>query len=80
MFFAYILRSEDDQGFYFGHCSNINKRLQMHNNGRVKSTKARIPFHVHYLESYPSKSEAYKREQFFKSFEGRIWLKTNKII
>ena len=80
MFFAYIIKSMKDQGYYFGHCENIETRLIRHNQGRVRSTKGRIPFTLHYFESFNTKSEAYKREQFFKSFEGRQWLKNQGII
>ncbi|MES1214613.1 MAG: GIY-YIG nuclease family protein [Bacteroidota bacterium] len=80
MFFAYILKSAKDDGYYFGHTSNLKERLERHNGGKVKSTKARRPFTVHYFEKFSTKSEAYKREMFFKSFEGRKWLILNNII
>jgi len=80
MFTTYILKSKKDQGYYFGHCGDMDARLFMHNNGKVRSTKNRIPFSLHYQETFPTKSEAYKRELFFKSFEGRLWLISNNII
>ena len=80
MFFAYIIKSIKDQGYYFGHCVEIKLRLQRHNQGKVRSTKSRVPFVLHYSESFQTKSEAYKRECFFKSLEGRQWLKNNNII
>ena len=38
------------------------------------------PFVLYYSEEFYSKSEAYKRELFFKSFEGRKWLYEKKIL
>ena len=80
MFFAYILKSEKDNGYYFGHTSNLDERLEKHNKGKVISTKNRRPFVIHYFEKFETKSEAYKREMFFKSFEGRKWLILNNIV
>ena len=80
MYHTYILKSVKDQGYYFGHCANLDKHLQQPNKGRVKRTKSRLPFIVHYYESYTSKSAAFRRENFFKSFEGRKWLLFNNII
>ena len=65
---------------YYGHTADLNVRLGVHNNGKVKSTKSRIPFMVHYYETFETKAEAAKRETFFKSINGYIFLKENKII
>src|SRR6187431_2798188 len=78
LFHTYIIKSLKDQGYYFGHCHNIDIRISKHNAGKVKSTKSRKPFILHYFESFETKSEAYRRELFFKSFAGRQWLYENK--
>lgn len=70
MFFVYILQSFKDSGFYVGLTANVDKRLQTHNAGRVRSTKARIPFKVVYTESFPSRIEAREREKYLKSYKG----------
>ena len=80
MYFIYILRSAKDNGYYFGHTADLNKRLQEHNKGTVRSTKSRIPFTIQYYEAVETESEAFKREMFFKSFEGRKWLIEQQII
>ncbi len=79
IFFVYILKSQKDEGFYFGYTSDIETRLNFHNEGLVKSTKGRRPFVLHYLEKFESKSQALKREKFFKSIDGYNWLKDNGI-
>ncbi|WP_194776775.1 GIY-YIG nuclease family protein [Pararhodonellum marinum] len=80
MYFAYILKSLKDSGFYYGHSNNLEKRLIEHNKGKVRSTKSRTPFILYYSEKFPTKSEAYKREMFFKSIEGYKFLKEKGII
>jgi len=80
MYVAYILKSLKDHRFYYGSCENLEKRLSIHNSGKVRSTKSRMPFVVHYFEEFISRSEAQKREYYFKSIAGYNWLKTNKII
>ena len=79
IFFVYILKSQKDEGFYFGYTSDIETRLNFHNEGLVKSTKGRRPFVLHYFEKFESKSQALKREIFFKSIDGYNWLKDNGI-
>ena len=80
MFCTYILKSIKDGKFYYGHCANLETRLSQHNSGKVRSTKSRVPFIIHYKEEFESKSEACRRELFFKSIEGYKWLRENKII
>ena len=77
---SYILKSLKDGGFYFGSCEDLSIRLKKHNGRKVRSTKSRVPFILLYFEEFASRSEAYKRELFFKSKEGRDWLYQNKII
>jgi putative endonuclease len=80
MFFTYILISQTHGTYYYGHTSNLNNRLIEHNRGYVRYTSGRRPWIIHYFEEYNTKSEAAKREYFFKSIEGYKYLKENKII
>ncbi|MBN8696688.1 MAG: GIY-YIG nuclease family protein [Bacteroidetes bacterium] len=80
MYKAYILKSVKDGGYYYGSCKDIQKRLLKHNKGDVRSTKGRRPLLLHYEEDYSSRSEAFRREHFFKSIDGYNWLKKNQII
>ncbi len=76
---VYILKSLKDDGFYYGYTLDLVKRLERHNTGLVRSTKSRTPFVVHYTEEYQTKTEALKREIFFKTIDGYNWLKDNNI-
>ncbi|MFN7258285.1 MAG: GIY-YIG nuclease family protein [Cyclobacteriaceae bacterium] len=80
MFFVYILKSSSDGRYYYGSTNSLEKRVLLHNAGRVKSTKSRIPFVLHYFEKFNTRKEAFKKEQFFKSINGYLWLKNQKII
>jgi putative endonuclease len=77
---AYILESGLDGTFYKGSCADLEKRLADHNAGRVRSTKHRRPWSVRYSESFANRSEALKREHFFKSRSGYRWLKDKGVL
>ncbi|CAN5440621.1 hypothetical protein BH11BAC1_BH11BAC1_23890 [soil metagenome] len=79
MYFAYVLKSLKDNRFYYGSCENIEVRLKSHNAGKVRSTKARRPLTLHYSEIFETRTEARKRELFFKSIDGYNWLKSSGI-
>ena len=80
MFFVYILRSYKDNSHYYGYTSNLEKRLQEHNAGLSTYTKKHLPWKLIYFEPFPTRSEAMKREKFFKGLDGYHWLKENNII
>ncbi|MDP3557727.1 MAG: GIY-YIG nuclease family protein [Bacteroidota bacterium] len=79
MTFVYILKSFKTGRFYYGSTDNLDNRLMMHNSGKVKSTKAFKPWVLHYKEEYETRSLARKRELFFKTIDGYLWLKTKGI-
>lgn len=80
MYYAYILKSEKDGKYYYGSCELLEKRITEHNSGKTKSLKGRLPMVLHYSESFSTRSEAFKREKFFKSVDGYLWLKEKGII
>ena len=75
-FYTYILFSEKLNRYYIGSTQNIHKRLDRHNAGATKSTKAGRPWVIVYSEEYESKSEAIKRENYLKSMKSRKFIKT----
>ena len=70
MYTVYILYSDTLSQYYTGHTKDFKQRLIMHNNKKVKSTKAGVPWKVIYTEEYQTKSEAYRREMKIKSYKG----------
>ncbi|MDX1618986.1 MAG: GIY-YIG nuclease family protein, partial [Balneolaceae bacterium] len=67
MYYAYILRSESHGTHYYGSTKNVEERLLEHNRGKVRYTKGRRPWKVHHVEAFASRSEAIRRERFYKS-------------
>ena len=74
------MKSQKDNGFYYGSTEDIETRIKKHNSGKVKSTKHRIPFVLHYIENFESRAGAVVRERFFKTIDGYNWLRQEKII
>ena len=79
MFFAYVLKSINHDFYYKGHCENLNQRLIQHNSGLTESIRPHIPFTIVYIEEFPTREEAIKREKYFKSAAGRRFLKKKLI-
>ena len=75
MYTVYVLKSERRDFHYIGHSGALHTRLQRHNQGAVRSTKAYRPFRVIYTEQYPTRSAAYQREHYLKSPDGYFWLR-----
>jgi putative endonuclease len=74
-FYAYVIRSIQKGNLYKGHCEDLDKRLIYHNSGKVKSTKAFIPWELVYFEEFETRIEAIQREKYFKTAAGRRFLK-----
>jgi len=77
MYCVYIIYSVDFKRYYVGLSSNVSQRLETHNLGVVKSTKAFCPWKVIHTEIFETRIEARKREKYFKSAAGRRWRKNN---
>jgi putative endonuclease len=71
MFYVYVIKSLKNGRFYTGSTNNINKRIEEHNSGKSEATKNIRPFEVCLIEEYKTRSEACKRERFFKTGKGR---------
>ena len=69
MFFVYILRSLVNGKLYIDYTSNIEARLNRHNNGQETYIKSGIPWELIYKEGYTTKGEAIKREKHLKNME-----------
>ena len=69
-FYVYFLRSKRDGSLYIGQTNNIEKRIERHNKGLIRSTKNRSPFDLVYTESYNTRREAMLREKHLKSIGG----------
>ena len=75
MYYAYVLKSIEQEYFYKGHCHDMEKRILQHNSGMTESIKPYIPFKLVYFEEFETEKEAIAREKYFKSGAGRRFLK-----
>ena len=75
MFIVYILRSQSTGTLYTGQTSDLERRLREHQAGDARYTLGRGPWILIHKETYPTRSEAMKREKYLKSGKGRKYLK-----
>jgi putative endonuclease len=73
--YVYVLRSIKDGQFYAGLTRNLRVRLQMHNSGKVPSTKSRIPLELVYWEGCLNEHDAAMREKYLKTAWGKRYIK-----
>ena len=71
MYTVFVLNSEGYDRIYVGMSNDADKRLDQHNRGENKSTKAYLPWVKIHEEAYDTRPEARKREKYLKSYRGR---------
>ncbi len=74
-YYIYILQSEKDSQFYTGYTNNLKERLQLHNSGKVDSTRNRIPLKLVYFEGCLNQQDATHREKYLKTSWGKRYIK-----
>jgi putative endonuclease len=73
---VYAIKSIESNYIYVGMSSDVEKRLNEHNNGKTRSTKPYGPFRLVYEEHVGSRDKARSREKYLKSGTGKEFLKT----
>jgi putative endonuclease len=73
-YFTYVLFSLKDYQFYTGYTNNLKRRFEEHNDGKVPSTKERRPLKLIYFEACLNQQDATRREKYFKSFYGKMFI------
>ena len=68
---VYVLKSLKTGRRYVGSSDNVDRRIMEHNAGKSKSTRHGIPWELIYKESCQNRSEAVRRERYFKTGKGR---------
>ena len=71
MYFVYAISSLNRNYIYVGLTSDLESRIDRHNQKRERTTKAYAPFELIYSEAVTTRIEARKREKYFKSGIGR---------
>ncbi|ASK61726.1 endonuclease [Virgibacillus phasianinus] len=68
---VYMLKCNDST-LYTGYTNDLSKRLHMHESGKgAKYTRGRGPFRVEYIQRFPTKEEALKKEYAIKQLSKR---------
>ncbi len=76
MYYIYVLKSLKDRNFYTGYTNNLKERLELHNAGKVDSTKNRLPLELLYYEACVDQQDATHREKYLKTAWGKRYIRT----
>jgi len=74
-YYVYVLISLKDKKHYAGYTQNLELRFEQHQKGEVESTKYRRPLALIYFEGCLNKEDTIKREKYFKTHYGKMYLK-----
>jgi len=74
MYYTNVLQSLEDMKFYIGFTQDLKLRFELHQQGRVESTKDRRPLTRIYCESCINQNDANKREKYLKTHSGKKFL------
>jgi len=75
MHIVYVLISLKDKKFYIGLTADFKRRIKEHIDGKNPSTKSRMPLELIFYETHYSKTDAARREQYFKTTKGKHTLR-----
>lgn len=71
MFYVYAIESGKTGRVYIGQTADIEKRVWLHNNGQVKSTRKDAPWRLIALEEWDSREQARWCEKKLKGSRGK---------
>jgi len=78
MITVYAIKSLGRSYIYVGMTSDLEKRIERHNKGYEKTTRAYRPFVLIHSEVFATRAEARQREKYLKSGIGKEFLKSRK--
>ena len=73
-YYTYVLKVSGG-GWYIGSTNDLERRLKEHLEGRVQSTRHKLPVVLVYFEACRSEAAARAREKQLKTGYGRAYLK-----
>lgn len=71
-YWVYVLRSARGGKTYTGSTGSLKKRLAEHAAGRVAATRSWRLLSLVYVEEFPPRALAVRRERYFKTPEGGV--------
>ena len=75
MYYLYVLLNEVKTRTYTGVAGDVDKRLALHNAGRVDASRPYRPYNIIHTEPFKTLKEARQREKFYKTTTGRRRIK-----
>ena len=78
MITVYAIKSLGRSYIYVGMTSDLENRIERHNKGYEKTTRAFRPFVLIHSEVFATRAEARQREKYLKSGIGKEFLKSIK--
>jgi len=75
LYYTYVLYSPKFDKIYIGQTDNFENRLERHNLGMVRSTKAYLPWDILHFEVFKTRGEAMRREKELKTHIGRDFIR-----
>ena len=76
MYTVYVLYSKGFNKIYIGYTADMNSRIISHNELSKKGWTIKYrPWEIVYTEEYFNKSDAMKREQELKTYQGRKFIR-----
>ncbi len=81
VFYAYAIRSHFHGRTYIGQTNDLNKRLQSHNSGHVRSTAKDRPWELLAIEEFDTREEARWLERQLKKSRGKreAWINAHYV-
>ena len=70
MYYVYLLKLANST-VYTGRSNDLQQRVVEHQQGKVSSTKNKLPVRLIYYEAYLNKKDAIARELYLKTGDGR---------
>jgi putative endonuclease len=74
MYYTYVLKSLKDNKLYTGYTKDLKLRFELHEKGRVESTKNRRPLKLVYYEACLNQQDATHREKYLKTYHGKMFI------
>ena len=74
-YYIYVSQSLKDKKFYTGYTKNLKLRFELHKQGKVESTRNRLPLKLIYFEACLNQQDATHREKYLKTFYGNMFIR-----
>ena len=71
MHYTYVLKSLKDKKLYIGRSDDLKRRINEHQKEEVGATKHRLPIDLIFYEAFKNKTDAIRRENYFKTTKGK---------